>query len=56
MKYRKRLAYLKARQDWWDKQGKDYQAANKKPGSVKVRQYGKVCNGYVPRNPRFYGT
>ncbi len=48
MKYKKKLARLKARQDWWDRQGKDYQAANKKPGSVKGRQYGKVCNGYVP--------
>lgn len=47
MKYRKRLAYLKARQDWWDKQGKDYQAANKKPGSVKGGQYGKIYNGWV---------
>lgn len=48
MKYKKKLARLKAHQDWWDRQGKDYQAANKKPGSVKGRQYGKVCNGYVP--------
>lgn len=47
MKYKKKLARLKARQDWWDRQGKDYQAANKKPGSVKGRQYGKVCNGWV---------
>lgn len=37
MKYKKKLAYLKARQDWFDKQGKDYQAANTRPGSVKVR-------------------
>nr|DAW84545.1 MAG TPA: hypothetical protein [Caudoviricetes sp.] len=35
MKYKKKLARLKARQDHWDRQGKDYQAANKKPGSVK---------------------
>ena len=48
MTYKKKLARLKARQDWRDRQGKDYQAANKKPGSVKGRQYGKVCNGYVP--------
>ena len=33
MKYKKKLARLKARQDWWD--SKDYQAANKKPGSIK---------------------
>lgn len=31
MKYKKKLA----RQDWWDRQSKDYQAANKKPGSIK---------------------
>lgn len=37
MKYKKKLARLKARQDWWDRQGKDYQVANKKPGSVKGR-------------------
>lgn len=37
MKYKKKQAYLKARQDFWDRQGRDYQAANKKPGSVKVR-------------------
>ena len=42
MKYKKKLAYLKARQDYWDRQGKDYQAANKKPGSVKVRWFGLV--------------
>lgn len=33
MKYKKRLARLKARQDWWDKQDKAYQAACKRPGS-----------------------
>lgn len=37
MKYKKKQAYLKARQDWYDKQDKSYQAANKRPGSVKVR-------------------
>lgn len=37
MKYKKKLAYLKTRQAWWDKQSKSYQAANKKPGSIKVR-------------------
>lgn len=37
MKYKKKLAYLKGRQDWWDRQDRNYQAANKKPGSVKVR-------------------
>lgn len=33
MKYKKKLARLK--EDWWDRQSKDYQAANKKPGSIK---------------------
>ena len=37
MKYKKKLARLKARKDWWDRQGKDYQAANKQPGSEKGR-------------------
>ena len=37
MKYKKKQAYLAARQAWYDKQSKDYQAANKRPGSVKVR-------------------
>lgn len=37
MKYKKKLAWLKARQDWWDRQGQAYQKACKKPGSVKVR-------------------
>lgn len=37
MKYKKRLAYLKCRQDYWQKMGPAYQKANKRPGSVKVR-------------------
>lgn len=37
MKYKKKVAYLKARQAWFDKQDRDYQAANKRPGSVKVK-------------------
>lgn len=37
MKYKKKVAYLKTRIAWWDKQDKAYQAANKRPGSVKVR-------------------
>lgn len=37
MKYKNKFAYLKTRQDWWERQGKNYQAANKKPGSTKVR-------------------
>lgn len=32
MKYKKRVARLKARQDWWDKQPKDYQASTTRPG------------------------
>ncbi len=34
MKYKKRIARLKNRQDWWDKQPKDYQAATTRPGSL----------------------
>ena len=37
MKYKKKLAFLKARQDWWDKQSRTYQAEHKRPGSPKVR-------------------
>ena len=37
MKYKKKVERLKARQAWWDKQSKDYQASNKRPGSVKGR-------------------
>lgn len=37
MKYKKKQAYLQARQAWYDKQDKNYQAANKRPGSIKVR-------------------
>lgn len=37
MKYKKQLKRLKARQDWWDKQGKDFQHATTRPGSVKGR-------------------
>lgn len=37
MKYKKKQAYLAARIAWYDKQSRDYQAANKRPGSVKVR-------------------
>lgn len=35
MKYKKRVARLKARQDWWDKQSEDYQASTTRPGSLK---------------------
>ena len=37
MKYKKKVAWLAARQAWWDRQGSNYQKANKRPGSVKVR-------------------
>lgn len=37
MKYKKQVKRLQARQAWWDKQGKDYQAATTRPGSVKGR-------------------
>lgn len=37
MKYKNKLKYLKSRQEWWDKQSKDYQAATTRPGSVKVK-------------------
>lgn len=33
MKYKKRLARLQARREWWEKQDKTYQAACKRPGS-----------------------
>lgn len=31
MKYKKKVAWLKAKQAWWDKQGKDFQAATTRP-------------------------
>ena len=37
MKYKKKVATLKARQDWLDRNGKDYQAATKTPGAVQGR-------------------
>lgn len=37
MKYKKKVAWLKAKQAWWDKQGKDFQAATTGPGSIKTR-------------------
>ena len=37
MKYKKKVAYLKIRQAWWDRQSKAYQASCKRPGSVKVK-------------------
>ena len=37
MKYKKQLAYLQARIQFWEIHGSNYQKANKRPGSVKVR-------------------
>lgn len=37
MKYKKKVAWLKSKQAWWDKQGKASQAATTRPGSVKTR-------------------
>lgn len=37
MKYKKMLQKLRDRQNWYDKQPREYQAANKRPGSVKIR-------------------
>lgn len=37
MKYKKRVAWLKAKQEWWDKQGKSFQTATTRPGSIKTR-------------------
>lgn len=37
MKYKKKKAYLAAKQAWWDKQDKEYQAATTRPGSIKTR-------------------
>lgn len=34
MKYKKRIARLKARQEWWDKQSKNYQSSTTRPGSL----------------------
>lgn len=34
MKYNKRVARLKARQEWWDKQLKTYQYSTTRPGSL----------------------
>lgn len=36
MKYKKKLEWLKNKQNWWDKQSKNYQAATTRPGSIKT--------------------
>lgn len=35
MKYKKKLANLKAAQTWWDKQDQKYRDATTRPGSIK---------------------
>lgn len=35
MKAKKKLANLKAAQDWWDKQPSSYKNATTRPGSIK---------------------
>lgn len=37
MKYKKKKAYLMAKQAWWDKLPKNVQAATTRPGSVKTK-------------------
>ena len=34
MKYKKKLAALKAAKDWWDKQSEDYKRATTRPGGI----------------------
>ena len=37
MKYKKKVANLKAAQAWWDKQSESYKRSTTRPGSVKQR-------------------
>lgn len=37
MKYKKKLANLKAAQAWWDKQDQRFKDATTRPGSIKQR-------------------
>lgn len=37
MKYKTKLANLKAAQSWWDKQDQKYKDSTTRPGSVKQR-------------------
>jgi hypothetical protein len=37
MKAKKYREYLEMRKKWWDTRDRNYQAAHKRPGSVKVR-------------------
>lgn len=36
MKYKKKVAWLKEKQTWWDRQVKSFQAATTRPGSIKT--------------------
>lgn len=37
MKYKKKLANLKAAQDWWDKQSQSYKNSTTRPGGINQR-------------------
>ena len=37
MKYKKKVANLKAAQAWWDKQDKRFKDSTTRPGSIKQR-------------------
>ena len=37
MKYKKKVANLKAAQDWWDKQDNKFKNYTTRPGSIKQR-------------------
>ena len=41
MQYKKKVANLKAAQQWWDKQDQKFKDATTRPGSVKQR----IVNG-----------
>lgn len=37
MKYKKRLAYLQGKQQFWERMGSVYQKSHTRPGSVKTK-------------------
>lgn len=37
MKYKKKLAYLEGKKQFWERMGSAYQKSHKRPGSVKTR-------------------
>ena len=37
MKHKKKVAWLKAKQAWWDKQPQTFKDATTRPGSIKTR-------------------